>query len=189
MNSIYKSFVSGLALIILFVSCSNKRQIIEYIPYDQYKFEQAEIEPGKAVKLLAYSGGKPSELDGIYYSQFIVLNETTGDTIRLLSTLVSVPGDAATPGKVYSPTYMFDGTKQITDAVFYPQDSSHQMPIQMLAVTKSENESSETSKLLEDVMKDKVSSKEFVVVNKSLEIFNNKYKTAVAVLHFEQIPW
>lgn len=189
MKSLYKSLVSGLALVILFVACSDKRQIIEYIPYDQYKFEPAEIEPGTAVKLLAYSGGKPSELDGIYYSQFIAVNEATGDTIRLLSTLVSVPGDAATSGKVYSPTHMFDGTKQITDAVFYPQDSSHQMSIQLLAVTKSENESSETTKLMEDVIKDKISSKEFVVVNKSLEIFDNKYKTAVAVLHFEQAPW
>jgi hypothetical protein len=189
MNSFYKFALSSLALVILLIACSNKRQTIEYVPFDQYKFEQAEIEPGTAVKLLAYSGGKPSELDGIYYSQFIAVNETTGDTIRLLSTLVSVPGDATTSGKVYSPTHMFDGTKQITEAVFYPQDSSHQMPIKMLAVTKSENETSETSKLLEDVMKDKISSKEFVVVNKSLEIFDNKYKTAVAVLHFEQIHW
>ena len=91
--------------------------------------------------------------------------------------------------KYFRQRILFDGTKQITEAVFYPQDSSHQMPIQMLSVTKSENEASETSKLLEDVMKDKISSKEFVVVNKSLDIFDNKYKTAVAVLHFEQIPW
>lgn len=188
MNSSCKLSLYIFFLVILLASCSNKKQVIEYMPFDQYKFEEAEIEPGTAVRLLAYSGGKPSELDGIYYSQFIAINEVTGDTIRLLSTLVSVPGDASS-GKVYSPTHMFDGTKQITEAIFYPQDSSHQMPIEMLAVTKSENEASETSKLLEDVMKDKINSKEFVVINKSIDIFDNKYKTAIAVLHFENIPW
>jgi len=57
----------------------------EFIKLKDFKFTLAPIEDGAKIVLLSFSGGKQNADDKIYYKQFIGINKSTGDTLRILA--------------------------------------------------------------------------------------------------------
>lgn len=57
----------------------------EYVNFADFKYTQANINPGEEISLLSYSGGKNCDPKTIYYEQFIGVVKSTGDTVRILT--------------------------------------------------------------------------------------------------------
>lgn len=57
----------------------------EYVSLNEYKFSFANIEDGTKIWLLSFSGDKMNTEDKIFYGQFIGINKSNGDTIRILA--------------------------------------------------------------------------------------------------------
>lgn len=57
----------------------------EYVKLKDFKYTQANINPGEEISLLSYSGGKDCSDKTIYYEQFIGVVKSTGDTVRILT--------------------------------------------------------------------------------------------------------
>lgn len=56
----------------------------ELVKTSELKFRRADVKEGETVSLISYSGGVDCEEDKIYYYQYIVVHDATGDTIRIL---------------------------------------------------------------------------------------------------------
>jgi hypothetical protein len=186
--------ISLLLLIVagLIVQCNSLRHRPEqeyvYVPLKDYKYDPASIQPGTEVKLLAFSGGKQTETDGdVYYYQFIVLNESTGDTLRILTPFISVDESAEGKNKTYTKPWQFDPAKGITEAFYELCDSSSKLLLQtnLLIETNRLDTSADFQSLVNNTRLN-----EFVVVNKSMGIFEDPaYKTAIGILNFKKMPW
>ena len=72
-----------LVLVVLLASCSKSK--FDYKPLAECNFKMTTIAHGTDFKILAYSGGKKCTKDTQYYYQFIGINQTTQDTMRILS--------------------------------------------------------------------------------------------------------
>ena len=70
------------------------------------------------MSILAYSGGKSSKGKKLYYSQFVVVDKSTGDTTRILAAMVSVDSVPGSASEIYIPADEFDGKKGVVDAIF-----------------------------------------------------------------------
>ncbi|MEI9958454.1 MAG: hypothetical protein WDM90_19600 [Ferruginibacter sp.] len=57
----------------------------EFIKLKDFKFTFAPIEDGTKIELLSFSGGKQNTDYKIYYKQFIGINKSNGDTLRILA--------------------------------------------------------------------------------------------------------
>ena len=116
-----------------FCQCRSKPdfngQKIVFTPLNENSFVMDSLPGGTLLDLIAYSGGKKNTKDDIYYYQFIGVNKENGDTIRILSTIISVPDEKDPANKIYSPTSQYDPKKRILSTVYYPQDSSHRIAI------------------------------------------------------------
>jgi len=171
------------------MGCSNEPEhSYEYIPLSQFTIDSNAIEPGSAVQIIAYSGGKESKKKNINYFQFIVVNKKSGDTVRVLTALINVPGDSD-KGTYTTPT-MFDGNKGVFEATFEPKDSTQNMLINLSTVVDEKDGNLQAMKEIVSDSSNTVAGEEWVVVNKSLHIFENaNYKTTVGILKFGSIPW
>lgn len=157
-------------------------QDYEYIPLEKYSFEKADIKPGTRLKLLAFSGGNANDKEHTYYYQFIALDETTGDTLRILTPLISF--DSPDAPNTFTTPLQFDAAKGITSATYELYDSSN-IAMQLMSIPANEPDSAITSALNKERK-----SVEYVVSNKSYYFFENPhYKTAIGVLHFNEVPW
>lgn len=173
--------------------CRNKAgfdgQQIEFTPLNETSFVMDSIPAGIVIDLIAYSGGKKNTKDDIYYYQFIGVNKSNHDTIRILSTIISVPDEKDPANKIYSPTSQYDPKKRILSTIYYPQDSSHRIAIDLSGITAYvDNRDTNISRML-STLENPGKKNEFVVINKSIDIFQRNYKTVFGVLHFEEIPW
>src|SRR5882757_5866132 len=83
-----------------------------YVPFREYKFVQADIKPGTGIRILAFSGGKESKDKTIYDCQFIGINQSTGDTVRILTSLISTDSVPGSTSEVYTIPTQFDGQKR-----------------------------------------------------------------------------
>ena len=180
--------LAALACAVIFAQCKNKSLTtdddLELIPFKEFKFDSADIKPGTAVGILAFTGSKQGENHTVYYPQFIVVNRSTGDTLRILTTLISVDDDSAGASKVvYSPPSAFNGNVQVLDAVFEARPEHEDMFLDIIG--------DGPEKLADNTAGGKPAAprKEFVVVDKTTPIFMQPYKTAVGVLRFHQKPW
>lgn len=175
-------------LITACMGCSNEPdQSYEYIPLSHFTIDSNAIEPSSAVQIIAYSGGKESKKKNINYFQFIVVNKKSGDTVRVLAALINVPGDS--DNGTYTSPIMFDGNKAVFEATFEPRDSTQNMLINLSSVTGEKDGKLQDMKQIVSDTSSTV-AEEWVVVNKSLHIFENaNYKTTVGVLKFGSIPW
>ena len=176
-----------------FSQCRNKAdfdgQKIEFTPLNETSFVMDSIRGGTLLDLIAYSGGKKNTKDDIYYYQFIAVNKENGDTIRVLSTIISVPDEKDPANKIYSPTSQYDPKKRILSTIYYSQDSSHRIAIDMSGITAYvDNRDTNISRML-STLENPGKKNEFVVINKSIDIFQRNYKTVFGVLHFDEIPW
>lgn len=198
--------ISCIIVIGLFSSCkSNKLQDFEYIPLAEYEHETNTIAPGTELELLAFSGGKKEEEGTVFYYQFLVLDKTTNDTLRILTPLISVDNDGASgeaskipvirvdntngigANVTYTTPMLYDPAKRITTAYFQIKDSSQNLILQTEdLVAKAENPADIDIKKLMDTM----DKKELVVVNKDMEEFSSKkYRAVVGILNFKRQPW
>lgn len=57
----------------------------EFVKLKDFKFSTTEIKTGTKIELLSFSGGDDLAEDKIYYKQFIGINKSTGDTLRVLA--------------------------------------------------------------------------------------------------------
>jgi len=158
----------------------------EEIPLSEYKYEPSAIKSGTAVSILAFSGAKSKEGKKMYYSQFIVLDKATGDTTRVLSTLISTDSAAGSSSEIYEPTTEFDGNAGVHEAVLELPSENQKMMTNFLATLPADPKD---IKDIDDAMADSVGRKDYVLVNRSADIFSRKYKTSVGVLRFHDRPW
>jgi hypothetical protein len=182
----------GLFICYFFSQCKAKSeydgQDIEFKPLKEFSFTPALIPVGTPLDLIAYSGGKANTEDEIYYYQFIGVDKKN-DTFRILSTIISVYDDKDAANKIYTPTSQYDPEKRVASAIFYPQDSTNKLAIDFSSSELSgDNKDSNFSKI-NSVLEGRIKKSEFVVINKSMDIFLRDYKTAFGVLHFKEIPW
>ena len=182
--------LSGFILFLVLAGCNSKsdRQVIEFKPLEDLNYTMDSIPAGTPLKLIAYSGGVPNTEDEVYYFQFIGVDERNSDTMRILSTLISFTDAASVSGKTYTPTSQYNPDKRISDAVFYPQDSIKNLLINLSVPGIPESVVQELKKIDETGSKN-LSKKQYVAINKSIDIFEKNYKTVIGVLHFTETPW
>jgi hypothetical protein len=185
-----KAFISLLTatvLIEIFYSCNPAGHRYDYVPLEEYKYSKANIQAETEVELLAFSGGKESGEKSVYYYQFMVRDKSTGDTLRILTPLISVDQSAGVDNKTYTTPLQYDVAKGITNAFYEPMDSSQNLLLQTESLDKlGKNDSSVNI----EALMSKIDKPQFVVVNKSMDVFENpNYRTAIGVLNFKKIPW
>lgn len=182
-----------LLIIILCVvvsSCSYKsstRQEFTYVLLEEYQYQEANIQPGTEVELLAFSGGKKESEGNVLYYQFIVLEKGTKDTFRILTPFISVDMEAGVESKTYATPLQYDPAKGITSAFYEPMDSSSNLLLQLETLVKD----GEVDKSVDvQSLMGRVDKRQVVVINKSLAEFSNPgYRTAIGILNFKVIPW
>ncbi|HYF30442.1 MAG TPA: hypothetical protein VD993_04935 [Chitinophagaceae bacterium] len=171
--------IAGLA-----ASCKGQKEhSYDSVRLEDFKIDSMAINKDQEYRLLAYSGGNESAKNNIYYHQFIVLNESTNDTLKVLSALICVEGPSGPEGKVYHPVTQFDGTKGVTTATLEKQDSTHNMLLQTLTIGDPESTEAVTKTITSEI-----TANQLVEVNKSMDIFSLPHKTVVGILHFKQMP-
>jgi hypothetical protein len=191
MTQSYQSLACLTVIIsLLFTACKSNEpeHSYEYVPLSQFTIDSNAIDSGSTVQIIAYSGGKESRKDNINYFQFIVVTEGSHDTVRVLTALINVPGDS--DKGTYTPPSMFDGNKGVFTAIFEPKDSNQNMAINLLmAASEKEGNVERVKEIMSDTT-NTTTGEEWVVVNKSLPIFENaKYKTTIGTLKFSSVPW
>ena len=194
MLRILKPFISGLLVFCVFSGCKNKTdydgQDIEFEPLEDVSFSLVLIPAGTALNLIAYSGGKPNSEGEVYYHQFIAVDARVNDTFRILVPIMTIPDEKNASNKIYVPISQYSTEKQVTAAVFYPIDSLNKMAVDLtIGTTIGDTTEQNISKINSIIDGKKIAKKEFVVINKSMDIFQRDYKTAIGVLHFNEIPW
>jgi hypothetical protein len=159
---------------------------LTYIPLSEYKYEQADIKTGTGIRILAYSGGKDSKGKDVYYCQFIGIDQSTHDTVRVLTSLISTDSVTGSSAEIFTIPSQFDGQKGVFDAVYEaPADNQNLM----LRLVASLPEDGPATKQLNAAINDSTGKKEYVAVNKGADIFERKYKTTIGVLRFHDQPW
>jgi hypothetical protein len=177
-----------LLVCLLFAQCkSGSRQDIEFIPIGEFDYTPATVKAGTPIDLIAFSGGKANKEGEVYYYQFIGIDAKNGDTLRILSTFISVADDEDNANKIYIATSEYDAEKRITSAIFYPQDSTHELPIDFSAAGLA-GDTSDLDKM-KSVVQHGIKKREYVIINKSIDIFENNYKTVFGILHFTERPY
>ena len=157
-----------------------------YVPLEEYRYVKASLDSGTTLRLLLFSGGAPQDKDHLYYYQFICLNPATGDTVRILSPLVSF-SDPDNPNTYTSPLQI-DPHSGVQTATYQPMAG----PWLNLALQIQElpTESGDLPPGLVDSLQAQVHQKQYVVINNAMEAFRtHRYNTAVGILHFAQRPW
>jgi len=177
----------------LFAGCTgggsgyhNLHDDLSYVPFDEYKFEQADIKPGTGIRILAFSGGKESKNKVVYDCQFIGINQSTGDTVRILASLISIDSVAGSSAEIFTIPTQFDGQKGVFDAVYETPSNNQNLMLNMVANLP---EGEPDIKQLNASVDDTTGKKEYVVINKGADIFEKPYKTAKGVLRFHNQPW
>jgi hypothetical protein len=174
------------ALIVLLVNCQSKKEDqLEYKPLKDFNYTPAGIARGSEIELLAFSGGEKSDENTIYYYQFIGINKSSGDTVKIISSLISVnePGE----NKTFTTPLQYDPDKGITTAEFEPSDSSQHLAAEFNASATTDKQLTEEQ--VKQIIEGKSNKKELVVINKSIDLFQRDYKAAMGMLNFKKIPW
>lgn len=154
---------------------------IKLIPLKTFKYDSADLKSGTPVRILAFSGAEIGHGDSSCYSEFIVLNPATGDTLRILAALIAVnDGANGTDKPTYTPTASFDGNAKVYDATFETPSANADMFLALVAT------SGEGSKSPDPTAKP---DQEFVVVDNNPDYFARPFKTAKGILHFDRHPW
>jgi len=169
-----------------FASCKPKQSFL-YIPLEKYKYREAKIQPGTELELLAFSGGKKSDEESLYYYQFLVLDMTTKDTLRIFTPLISIDDPEEAGKKIVTTPLEFDPDKHITTAYYEAKDSITNLMLQAAESFKDykSGDSIDLNSLMGSINK-----KQFVVINRSIPEFDDpKYRAVIGVLHFKDQPW
>ena len=178
-----------LVSVVLLLNChSNKESLehFEYFPLKDLNYTPANITSRTEIELLAFSGGEQSDENTIYYYQFIGIDKSTGDTVRIISALITADESAGIENKTYATPLQYDPDKGITTAEFEPLDSTQRLAAQFNAAAENEGLIEEKVK---DIVEGRSNKKELVVGNKNIDLFQRNYKAAIGVLNFKKMPW
>lgn len=83
--------------------CTAHDPAFKYIKFKDYHFERGYLKPFSEIELLSVSGGKQCDGSNVYLYQFIVIDKTTKDTLRILS-----------------PCQVYDESKPLSTGTFIP---------------------------------------------------------------------
>jgi len=179
-----------LATIVLFAGCGQGHREgsfssdFRHQPLKEFDGMVASIPTGTAIRILAYSGGDVAkQSDELYYYQFIGIDQTTGDTVRILTAAINVE-DATTGGKpALTPAATYDFDKGITAATFKVPTEDDQMIIKMMPGLQGGNPAEKGSDKLATPVK------EYVMIPEGVPFFTRHFKTVAGILSFRQQPW
>ena len=188
--NICSRFLFSLHILFMLAACNSKKheQVIEFKKLEEMNYTMDSIVPGTPLKLIAYSGGIPSNKDVVYYYQFIGVDEKNNDTVRILSAMISYDDEKSVIGKIYTPTSEYDPSKRKLSAEFYPQDSIANMLINLSSPEIIDGLPAENLEKIKEAANIRIMKEQLVAVNKSIDIFENNYKTVIGVLHFSDRP-
>lgn len=182
-----------LAALFLFSRCgdSHKKETFtsHYTrqPLKGFQDSLSEMPSGTAVNILGYSGGDVAKKgDELYYSQFIVIDRATGDTVRVLAAAVNFEGGGPGGGPVLSPATIYDADKGVRDATYRIPTENEMMMIHMLPDMAGEPDE---KKLAADVGEGGANAKEYVLIPDGAPFFARHYKTVMGILSFKERPW
>ena len=150
-------------------------------PLNQFPYPISNLEKGTQLKLIALAFGEETDKDHTYYYQFLTINQSNGDTVRVLAPIISVG-----PENTYTSPSLYNHDKGIETATFIPKDSSFDFKINAIASP----ERLETDPNAFDKMQSKSNAEEMVLLVKGVPLFENShYKTVIGALHFDEQPW
>ncbi len=185
------NFLLLIVLCVAFVQCKNKKEKVQYVdqdirvmPMGEYELSPGAIKKGTPVQIIAYSGGRPNTEDEAYYHQFIVVDRNSGDTFRVLSTMLTT--STGELNRVYSEVAMYDAGKGIVEATYYPVDSSMK---DVMSLVAEGMENDKTMPNLKQMMGDSSKQRFFILTNPNIPALLPKYTTMMGVLDFSEPPW
>lgn len=156
-------------------------------PLKEFSDPITEIPSGDVIELLAYSGGSEAKKgDGANYCQFIGVDKTTGDTVRVLATVISVENGDDDGKPVLTDATMYDFDKGIRDATFRVPTDNDKLMIAMLPAEHAGGKP-DLPKINERLQDIKV--KGYVLIPQGQPFFSRHYKTVVGILSFKDQPW
>jgi hypothetical protein len=181
----------------LLASCNNYKQQkeqstevegdFEYVALENFKYNQAAIQPGTEVEVLATLGGRPSKGDTVFYYQFMVRDKRTNDTIRILCPEITIDEPSETNNTTSTSPLAFNIEKGVTNAFYQLIDSSQNLLLNGENLSKMANG---TDSVDMDHLMDPTNAKKMVVLDKNATAKQNStFRTAVGILNFKQIPW
>jgi len=77
-----KYFIS---LCVFIAACKTDDPNFRYVKLEDFKYEKADIKEGATIEVLSFSGGKNCNGAVAYYYQFIGIDKSNGDTVRILT--------------------------------------------------------------------------------------------------------
>jgi hypothetical protein len=186
------SLLLSLTFLVLFTSCGQQHKDGSFSthythqPLKEFQDTVTEIPTGTEINILAYSGGDvETKKDVLNYCQFIVINKTTEDTLRILAAVINVedPGSEGKPA--LSPSTIYDFDKGIRDATFKIPTDDDKMIIKMMPGLQGA--ATDPKQLNSDL--NSTAIKEFVMLPDGVPFFARHYKTVLGILSFKQQPW
>jgi hypothetical protein len=185
-----KNLLLSLATILLFARCGQSHREgsfsanFTHQPLKEFPDTVVPLPTGTAIRILAYSGGdvakKPDELD---YCQFIGIDQTTGDTVRILVAAINAE-DATTDGKpALTPASTYDFDKGITNATFKVPTDNDQMMINMMPGLQGGNVPEKIGDKLDNA------ARAYVMIPEGVPFFARHFKTVAGILSFSHQPW
>jgi len=155
-------------------------------PLKEFSDPITEIPSGDVIELLAYSGGSEAKKgDGANYCQFIGIDKTSRDTVRVLATVISVENGGEDGKPVMTPATMYDFDKGIRDAIFKVPTADDKMMIAMMPGLQGG--APDVAKLNSAVQDTTLNG--YVLIPEGQPFFTRHYKTVVGILSFKDQPW
>jgi hypothetical protein len=178
-------------LLTIFLYCNNNHEVtgnlskIEYIPLKDFSFMPADLPSGTPLRILGYSGGREiRSKDSAYLYEFLCINKQAQDTVKVFASLISID-NSDNPQATYTTPHLFNGDKQVYDAVFETVDPQKERMFLITSATADPRDLDATS--LSQPLGD---LKRFVILNRSLPLMvESRFKSAFGCLHFKQQPW
>jgi hypothetical protein len=185
-----KNLLLTLATLLVFAGCGPGHReggfSANYMrqPLREFQDMLVSLPSGTAISILAYSGGDVvKKNDELNYCQFIGINQTSGDTIRILAAAINVE-EASKGGKpVLTPSTTYDFDKGIRDATFKVPTDNDQMMIKMMSEMQAGNVAENAGAKKDGAIK------EYIMIPEGVPFFTRHFKTALGILSFNQQPW
>jgi hypothetical protein len=188
--STIRIFIICVFIVGLFSNCNNNGVVgnpdkIELVPLKDFSFSKADLPAGTPLRILGYSGGREiRSKDTVLLYEFLCINLNSKDTVRVFSSLISID-NSESPPEIFTTPHLFNGDKQIYDAVFELIDLEKEKTF-LMTMSTSDPKSLEGTVL--DQSADSI--RRYVVLNHSLPpMLEPTYKCAFGCLHFKQQPW
>jgi hypothetical protein len=179
------------AILLLFARCGQEHREGSFSadyklqPLKEFQDTLATLPSGAAIRILAYSGGEgQKQRPELHYCQFIGIDETTGDTVRILAAAIDAVEEGGDGKPVMTASTEYDFDKGVTEATFKTPTEDDKMMINMMSKGNPD------SKTVENIVtKRDTGAKAYVFIPKGIPFFSRHFKTAVGILSFQQQPW